>query len=108
MRLPRMTVRRWMVAVAIVALATAAGQMWRRSIEYVGRAARYSKMERYIRECAAIESKINPSDRPPRCRKPNQGGLPVMIAHFADLRGKYERAARYPWLSVVPDPPEPR
>ena len=31
-----------------------------------------------------------------------------MIAHFADLRGKYERAARYPWLSVVPDPPEPR
>ena len=108
MRLPRMTTRRWMAAVAAVAFAIAAGQMWRRSIQYVGRAARYAKMERYVRECAAIESKINPTDRPPRCRPANRGGLPVMIAHFADLRRKYEHAARYPWLPVEPDPPEPR
>jgi hypothetical protein len=30
-----------------------------------------------------------------------------MIAHFADLRRKYEHAARYPWLPVEADPPEP-
>jgi hypothetical protein len=27
--------------------------------------------------------------------------------HHATLRRKYERAARYPWLPVDPDPPEP-
>lgn len=27
--------------------------------------------------------------------------------HFANLKQKYERAARYPWLPVAPDPPEP-
>ncbi len=28
--------------------------------------------------------------------------------YFARMRWKYERAARYPWLPVAPDPPEPR
>jgi hypothetical protein len=27
--------------------------------------------------------------------------------HHASLARKYERAARYPWLPVEPDPPEP-
>jgi hypothetical protein len=27
--------------------------------------------------------------------------------YYAALRIKYERAARYPWLPVAPDPPEP-
>jgi hypothetical protein len=27
--------------------------------------------------------------------------------HHASLAYKYERAARYPWLPVEPDPPEP-
>ena len=27
--------------------------------------------------------------------------------HAASLKDKYERAARYPWLPVEPDPPEP-
>ncbi len=30
-----------------------------------------------------------------------------LAAHYAGLKRKYERAARYPWLSVTPDPPEP-
>lgn len=28
--------------------------------------------------------------------------------HHAALRAKYKRAARYPWLPVSPDPPEPK
>jgi hypothetical protein len=28
--------------------------------------------------------------------------------YHADLGRKYEHAARYPWLSVEPDPPKPR
>ncbi len=27
--------------------------------------------------------------------------------HYASLKKKYRRAARYPWLPVAPDPPEP-
>jgi hypothetical protein len=27
--------------------------------------------------------------------------------HHAALKRKYERAARYPWLTIEPDPPEP-
>ena len=33
-------------------------------------------------------------------------GQPVWTYH-ARMRGKYERAARYPWLTVEPDPPPP-
>ena len=29
-------------------------------------------------------------------------------AYHASLKAKYERAARHPWLSVAPDPPEPK
>jgi hypothetical protein len=29
-------------------------------------------------------------------------------SRHADLKAKYERAARYPWLPVPADPPEPR
>jgi hypothetical protein len=30
-----------------------------------------------------------------------------LVAHYTELQGKYLRAARYPWLPVEPDPPEP-
>jgi hypothetical protein len=36
--------------------------------------------------------------------KPNA----MRAAYHARMRRKYERAARYPWLPVEPDPPEPR
>jgi hypothetical protein len=29
-------------------------------------------------------------------------------AHYTALNRKYERAARYPWLTVEPDPPPPK
>ena len=28
--------------------------------------------------------------------------------YHGTMRRKYERAARYPWLAVAPDPPEPQ
>jgi hypothetical protein len=30
-----------------------------------------------------------------------------LVAYYRELGVKYERAARYPWLPVEPDPPEP-
>jgi len=42
-------------------------------------------------------------------------GLPVDLdkvrlraLYFQRMRRKYERAAKYPWLPVAPDPPEPK
>jgi hypothetical protein len=32
----------------------------------------------------------------------------ALARYHVELRRKYERAARYPWLPVAPDPPEPR
>jgi hypothetical protein len=31
----------------------------------------------------------------------------TLASFHGELRRKYERAARYPWLPVAPDPPEP-
>jgi hypothetical protein len=32
----------------------------------------------------------------------------MAATYFGNMRRKYERAARYPWLSVPPDPPQPK
>jgi Tfp pilus assembly protein PilE len=84
MRLPRMTIRRWMVAVALIAVLSAIGvELWRRSLAYsrladlyFGRAAIWSDTKKIERDMALSE--------------------------------RYRRAARSPWLPVEPDPPEPR
>jgi hypothetical protein len=34
-------------------------------------------------------------------------GITPRLAYHATMARKYERAARYPWLPVEPDPPEP-
>ena len=31
----------------------------------------------------------------------------AIATHYARLKDKYERAARYPWLPIAPDPPLP-
>lgn len=86
----RFTVRRMMVAVAIVA-------GWRdaRRMEYGFRALDHAVRERAFATgssgCFTLACAINP-------RK---------AAYHADLARKYEWAAEYPWLPVPPDPPEP-
>lgn len=35
------------------------------------------------------------------------GDYPGRIKWRTEMMRKYERAARYPWLPVTPDPPEP-
>jgi hypothetical protein len=89
MRLPRMTTRRWMIAVAILAVgleATAA--LFRRQHALRQRAAYHEKIEKLA---AATQVRANAAIRDRHAR----------------LKEKYWRAARYPWLPVGPDPPEP-
>jgi hypothetical protein len=94
MRLPRFrfTVGRMMVLVAVAAVAILVGDSLRRlSGEYADKAERY-------RYGAFLAVQGYP------------GGSPDQLRQSDLLRGfarKYDRAARFPWLPVRPDPREP-
>jgi hypothetical protein len=83
---PRFTVRRLMVAVAVVGVVLGIGSDLDR------RRRRFLDLRSYYREKAVIHSECW-----------------TRIVSMRDyyLSRKYERAARYPWLPVAPDPPEP-
>ncbi len=89
---PRLTVRRLMIAVAVVAVIAWAGKMLWLSAAYQQRARAYlSSIPPYIYwGPGPIE--------PPRT--PHN-----LWAH--EMADKYWRAARYPFLPVPSDPPEP-
>ena len=110
MRLPRMTTRRWMVVVAIVAFVIAGEQMRRASARYRLRAESHALREADLRREAEKWRGVQPwvfgGLRGQEARDVML--LPEFVEYHARFgRGKYERAARYPWLPVEPDPPEP-
>jgi hypothetical protein len=87
MRLPRirMTTRRWMVAVAVVAFGLAGAiqipRLRDRREQYLKMAAHWGEWEATLHQ--------HPNERT------NQ-----VIAYYARMRAKYEHAARYPWIQV--------
>jgi hypothetical protein len=123
---PRFTVRRLMVAVAIVGVASALGVMTWRSSVYRSLAARHSQHEEGMRrEVEGLEENL--VNAPGRIAKAREAGdaeeeaawlrgvaqwqekltpYRLEIQKSGRLREKYQRAARYPWLPLEPDPPE--
>ena len=106
MRLPRMKTRRWMIAVAILAvgLATVAHH---RGLGLRQRAAYHETIELE----AATVGELEPAAWWPeaarvRARAAVRANAAIRDRH-ARLKEKYWRAARYPWLPVEADPPEP-
>jgi hypothetical protein len=109
----RFTVRRMMVAVAIVAAvagAAAASRRWSVLASayhvkalYLGLQADLEEENARTADAAIWFARASDPDRPeraaPRYRR--------RAEFYSLLRGKYERAARYPFLPVAPDPPEP-
>jgi hypothetical protein len=112
MRFPRVrfTVRRMMVAVAIVAVATAMGvTLYRRSQRFRGIAAAFVLKE----DLATVVPSVSP-DEVRETYRPGASYWEVRVvakpknaAYYTQMRMKYERYSRYPWLLVTPDPPEP-
>jgi hypothetical protein len=113
----RLTTRQLMVIVAMVGLALACGiegaRLRRLSKVYAlqarinngvatiyQKAADQGRLETYCVRCDGEEIQDSPS--PARRVK-----WRTISAHYIRLRQKYERAARCPWLSISPDPPEP-
>lgn len=101
---PRMTARRWLVAVAVVAVLSGITVEIAREIElsseYRRRAADHGLLESGSRgdvlhgPGGMYAQMIGPRD-------------PSKAGYHAMMREKYGRAARCPWLPVPPDPPPP-
>jgi hypothetical protein len=107
MRLPRIRLRTLMIAVAAIGLSIGgtieAVRLVRLSRSYSDRAASHAAYDRGWRAMA--------DEYGADYRLPTHDARTISLREVTDfhvkLRLKYERAARYPWLPVEPDPPEP-
>lgn len=109
MRMPRFRIRTLMIAVAVVAVLTGAGvKWWRSALSHEYRWKAYVALHR--------EEKHGGHSfwyhAGPNAAYISEGGSqlqpdPVLAEYYCRLRAKYERAARYPWFPVEPDPPPP-
>src|SRR4051812_43881044 len=104
MRLPRLSTRRWVMLVVLVAVTMGAAEHLRRlRIVYREQVARHRALETSSRRIAGYATGLQRLGLEPRAR-PGPGRR---TEYHAAMRRKYERAARYPWLPVPPDPPPP-
>jgi hypothetical protein len=126
MRLPRMTTRRWMVAILIVGL-TLGGivggvRLKRRRDYFLVRLEYHALMEQ-----TAVDLERSVRERLADMEREDvEGGVRILrlggstdsvrrdiervtrgIEHHSAMARKYHRAARHPWIAVEPDPPEP-
>jgi hypothetical protein len=112
MQIPRarFTVRRMMVAVAIVGVLLAVGELMRRRAVYLDRAERYQSMAKprfgWTPPFDANEAEVRKAIAEFRATREADLNRPE-VQRWLRLARKYDHAARYPWLPVAPDPPEP-
>jgi hypothetical protein len=132
---PRFTIRRMMVAVAVVGASLGFIQLRRLAKNHDVRAAHHARQEAALRACLdTVREEVDDggyrltfdegtvfasgvtSKAPLPFGLPGRGvegayrtrdGWSRLAAWRGELRRKYERLARYPWLPVAPDPPIP-
>jgi hypothetical protein len=110
MRLPRMTIRRWIVAVAAVAVLVRSAQVavrwhqYRKRAEY--HAVQYANLQVILAPVLEFQRAAG--------RFPGCGLLQDVWERECEkaewhsrLKSKYERAAAHPWVPAEPDLPEP-
>jgi hypothetical protein len=132
----RFTIRKLMIAVLVASLGFWSVKLWLLSRDYARRAKAYEAAETqyrsvrglflavtssYAQDAANSSAMLASSEAPflgseelakrsrdlaasllANAREPER-----KMAYYGALKRKYQRAARYPWLSVAPDPPEP-
>jgi hypothetical protein len=115
----RFSVRRLLIAVAILAVILAA---WMKSVQYWDLSTQYQERVAWFESMADDHrSRIDSWDTLIARKKkdPASDGFTlelfqdqakrdrIWLAYDRGLIAKYKRATRYPWLSVAPDPPDP-
>src|SRR5258708_3462243 len=98
MRLPRLTIRRLLLVLAIIGLVLATVVMVRRSGEFREMAEQQADYE--AGSLAYADDARGEGGDPQRVVRGEQ-----MAAYHRALKAKYARLARYPWLPVEPGPP---
>jgi hypothetical protein len=102
-----------MVAVAVVAFVLGAEGVRRQWVYCRGRAAYHGGQETMLGGDAEValalvgQADVGPAatrERDMSRWQSEAGRYAALAAYHAWLRAKYERAARYPWLPVPPDP----
>jgi hypothetical protein len=115
MRLPVMTVRRWMLAVAAVALILAVVAGLRNRAYYLKKYRSFGLLERVsgIRRDEKDENGMSwlaewYFEPDGRLKRKYLRRFDAMHAYYVGLRRKYLYAANHPWVYVEPDAPEPQ
>jgi hypothetical protein len=111
----RMTLRRWMIAVAAASVGLGIWEIERRRDRYRQRAYGWQR-----EELLAWDNLIEASHPEQVCVRGGKGAsetqdLPINTERLRQqtlycqrMKRKYEYAARHPWLPVEPDPPRPQ
>lgn len=113
MRLLRVTVRRLMVAVAVVALAFPLSRMALFYFRCWNAALFHAEQEKYyalqLKNLAfdVYEPSVT-SKRRQEMMKESESKARRLSQYHAEMKSKYEQAATHPWDSLEPDPPEPK
>jgi hypothetical protein len=110
MRLPRVqfTVRRMMIAVAVVAILLGVGPLRRRSASYHRKALEHARLVGVSKENAKVQrtaGRDHPEIRP--LMEASAAELEGMAEWHSDLAEKYSRAASRPWETMPLDPAPP-
>jgi hypothetical protein len=102
MRLPRVrfTVRRMMVAVAVIAILIEGVSLWQRAALYRWKVRHHAMMERS--SVIAVVEGPKAADNAELARLSE-----VWSTYHAAMKQKYEYAVTRPWIYVPPDPPQP-
>jgi hypothetical protein len=121
-----MTMRRWMIAVAVVGLMMSGLRLNRRHDAFLDCSRRHASSESTLRAMRQIlegtDSLIERLEKQEGDHAAHLAQLKATravlvemapsweqgIPYHAALVRKYRQAARYPWLPVEPDPPTPR
>jgi hypothetical protein len=110
MKLPRFTVRRLMVAVAIagalLGVLNWGRDLARRRMSYGARADGFAEQEAVQLDAARVARADFERTRNEDYRGQVVGSL-INAGFYRLLKEKYRHAARFPWESVAPDPPDP-
>jgi hypothetical protein len=90
--------RSLMIAILVVALLCLGARLQALSVEYIRISRRHFAARN--RATQAMPVGVNPDREQARRER-------ALMDHYNELGNKYDRAARSPWLSIAPDPPEP-